>query len=55
MFKMLKVTNTLGQPTCQAQIIGNGTYIIQQNVDNDHTIIATTQRDSPNSAISSVK
>lgn len=53
MFKMLKVTNTLGQPTCQAQIIGNGTYIIQQN-DNDHTIIATAQRDSPNSAISSV-
>jgi len=54
MFKMLKVTNTLGQPTCQAQIIGNGTYIIQQNVDNDHTIIATAQRDSPNSVISSV-
>lgn len=50
---MLKVTNTLGQPTCQAQIIGNGTYIIQQNVDNDH-IITATQRDSPNSAISSV-
>ncbi|XP_060849947.1 DNA-binding protein RFX2-like isoform X2 [Rhopalosiphum padi] len=48
-----QVTNTLGQPTCQAQIIGNGTYIIQQNVDNDHTIIATAQRDSPNSAISS--
>ncbi|VVC39293.1 DNA-binding RFX-type winged-helix domain,Winged helix-turn-helix DNA-binding domain [Cinara cedri] len=47
-----QVTNTLGQPTCQAQIIGNGTYIIQQNVDNDH-IITTTQRDSPNSAISS--
>ncbi|XP_050535558.1 DNA-binding protein RFX2-like isoform X2 [Daktulosphaira vitifoliae] len=48
-----QVTNTLGQPTCQAQIIGNGTYIIQQNVDNDHTIITTAQRDSPNSAISS--
>ncbi|XP_050437587.1 DNA-binding protein RFX2-like isoform X2 [Adelges cooleyi] len=48
-----QVTNTLGQPTCQAQIIGNGTYIIQQNVDNDHTIIATAQRDSPNSALSS--
>lgn len=51
---MFKVTNTLGQPTCQAQIIGNGTYIIQQNVDNDHTIIATTQQDSPNSVITPV-
>ncbi|XP_026807033.1 DNA-binding protein RFX2-like [Rhopalosiphum maidis] len=48
-----QIINTLGQPTCHAQIISNGTYIVQQNVDNYHTIISTSQRDSPNSTISS--
>lgn len=47
---MLKVTNTLSQPTCNAQNIGNETYIIQQN----HSIIVSAQENSSNSAILSV-
>uniref|UniRef100_A0A2S2P0A8 Transcription factor RFX3 n=1 Tax=Schizaphis graminum TaxID=13262 RepID=A0A2S2P0A8_SCHGA len=48
-----QVINTLGQPTCHTQIISNGTYIVQQNIDNYHTIISTSQRNSPNSTMSS--
>jgi len=54
MFKMLKDTNTLNQPTCSTQNIGNETYIIQQNVDNDHIINVNTQKISPNFVISLV-
>ncbi|CAH1737097.1 unnamed protein product [Aphis gossypii] len=46
-----QVTNTLEQPTCHAQIISNRTYIIQQNVDNYHTIISSAQKDSSYSTI----
>ncbi|XP_025192518.1 DNA-binding protein RFX2-like [Melanaphis sacchari] len=41
-----QVTNTLGQPTC------HGTNIIQQSVDNYHTIISAAQRNKSNSTIS---
>jgi len=52
---MLKDTNTLIQSKCSPHNIGNETYIVQLNVDNDHTIIINDQEINPNFLISSVK
>lgn len=44
--QVIRVANNINQPNSQPQIINNGPYLIQQNVDRDHTIITTTARNT---------
>lgn len=46
---IFQVANNLSQASNQSQIINNGPYLIQQNVDNEHTIITATARSTTSS------
>ncbi|XP_065211481.1 DNA-binding protein RFX2-like isoform X2 [Planococcus citri] len=51
--QVIRVANNINQGNNQSQIINNGPYLIQQNVDSDHTIItATTARNTSTSDVS---
>ncbi|XKL62591.1 hypothetical protein PGB90_002424 [Kerria lacca] len=50
--QVIRVANNISQPNNHSQIINNGPYLIQQNVENDHTILTATARNTPSTEVS---